>query len=95
MLKALAHPTRLLLIRQLAQGKRCVQELTEAAGVDISTVSKHLSVLKEIGILGSERQGLNIYYNLKLPCVLNFFVCAEQALNETAEQGGPKARKAL
>ena len=44
-LKALAHPTRLFMIEELAEKSYCVQELTEMAGLDISTVSKHLSIL--------------------------------------------------
>ena len=43
-LKALAHPTRLLLVEELARKTRCVCELRDAAGLDISTVSKHLSL---------------------------------------------------
>ena len=94
-IKALAHPTRILLLHQLAQGRRAVHELTQAARVDISTVSKHLSILKKKGIVGSERQGLNIYYHLKLPCIMNFFKCAEQALRQAEEAGAEKAHKAL
>ena len=51
MLKALAHPTRLLLVEELARKTRCVCELRDAAGLDISTVSKHLSLLRNAGIV--------------------------------------------
>jgi len=45
--KAMAHPTRLFIVDELAQaGERCVCELTEMIGVDMSTVSRHLAVLK-------------------------------------------------
>jgi DNA-binding transcriptional ArsR family regulator len=44
--KALAHPSRLLIVDELMQSERCVCELTELVGSDMSTVSKHLSVLK-------------------------------------------------
>jgi len=75
--KALGHPTRLLLIEQLAAGKKCVCVLTEAAGLDMSTVSKHLLVLKQAGIVEDEKLGLQVFYSLKTPCVLDFFKCIE------------------
>ena len=76
-LKALGHPTRLLLVEELAEKSRCVCELTAAAGLDISTVSKHLSVLRNAGIVVDEKRGLQVFYSLKTPCVLKFFQCVE------------------
>ena len=76
-LKALAHPTRLLLVEELAQKTRCVCELRDAAGLDISTVSKHLSLLRNAGIVEDEKRGLKVFYSLKTTCVLNFFRCVE------------------
>ena len=65
--KALAHPSRLLIVEQLAQNERCVCELTEMIGADMSTVSKHLSVLKGAGIIQDDKRGLQVYYRLKMP----------------------------
>jgi len=76
-LKALAHPTRLLLVEELARKTRCVCELRDAAGLDMSTVSKHLSLLRNAGIVEDEKRGLKVFYSLKTPCVLNFFKCVE------------------
>ena len=76
-LKALAHPTRLLLVEELARKTKCVCELTDAAGLDISTVSKHLALLRNAGIVEDEKRGLKVFYSLKTPCVLNFFKCVE------------------
>jgi DNA-binding transcriptional ArsR family regulator len=76
-LKALAHPTRLLFIEELADKTKCVCELQEIAELDMSTVSKHLSVLKNAGIVEDEKRGLKVFYSLKTPCVLNFFKCVE------------------
>ena len=50
-LKALAHPTRLFIVDELSRGERCVCELTEMIGADVSTVSRHLSLLKNAGIM--------------------------------------------
>ncbi len=76
-LKALAHPSRLIMIDELSRGERCVCELTELVGADISTVSKHLSLLKEAGIVDCDKRGLKVFYRLRAPCILNFFGCIE------------------
>jgi len=76
-LKALAHPTRLLLVEELARKAKCVCELTDAAGLDISTVSKHLSLLRNAGIVEHEKKGLKVFYSLKTPCVLDVIQCVE------------------
>jgi DNA-binding transcriptional ArsR family regulator len=76
-IKALAHPSRLFMVDRLAAGERCVCELTEMVGADISTVSKHLAVLKRAGIVTSRKEGLQVMYRLKTPCILRFFECIE------------------
>jgi ArsR family transcriptional regulator len=84
-LKALAHPTRLWMAEQLAQGERCVCEFVDAIGADFSTVSKHLSVLKQNGIVEDEKRGKQVYYRLKVPCVLQFMGCIEAVLESQAK----------
>ncbi len=79
-LKALAHPTRLWITEKLKDGECCVNHLVEAIGADFSTVSKHLSVLKEAGILEDEKRGKQVFYTLKVPCVLNFMNCVEEVI---------------
>jgi ArsR family transcriptional regulator len=76
-LKALAHPTRLFIVDELSRGERCVCELTNMIGVEMPTVSRHLSQLKSIGILEDEKRGAQVFYRLRVPCVLNFFKCIE------------------
>ena len=79
--KAMAHPTRMFIVDELARaGERCVCELTEMVGVDISTVSKHLSVLKNAGIIADQKRGSQVYYRLRVPCILDFFRCIESVL---------------
>jgi ArsR family transcriptional regulator len=87
-LKALSHPTRLFVVEELARGERCVCELTEMIGADISTVSKHLTILKNVGIIRSDKRGLMVFYQLQVPCVLDFFKCAESVLKITSEKVG-------
>jgi len=83
-IKALAHPSRLLIVDELAKGERCVCELTELVGADISTVSKHLSVLKNAGIVLNDKRGLQVFYRLRVPCILRFFDCVEAVIQETS-----------
>ena len=76
-IKALAHPSRLFIVDELSRGERCVAELTEMIGVEMPTVSRHLSQLKEVGIIEDEKRGAQVFYRLRIPCVLNFFNCIE------------------
>ena len=90
-MKALAHPTRLFVVDELARQEQCVCKLTEMIGADISTVSRHLAVLKQAGIVEDEKRGQQVWYRLRVPCVLNFFGCVENVLKANAE----KARQAI
>lgn len=74
-LKALAHPARLWMVEQLEVGERCVCELVDGLGLDYSTVSKHLLVLKNAGVVTDDKRGKQVFYSLKVPCVLNFMHC--------------------
>ena len=82
--KALAHPSRLCMVEALAESELCVCELQKLVGADISTVSKHLSVLKEARIVSSEKRGLNIYYSLQAACVTGFITCIEDMIRDDA-----------
>jgi ArsR family transcriptional regulator len=85
-IKAMGHPTRLFIVEELSRGERCVRDLTEMVGVDVSTVSKHLSVLKNAGIVGDDKRGSQVFYTLLVPCVLNFFSCVESVLEFRAKE---------
>ncbi|MDD4018669.1 MAG: metalloregulator ArsR/SmtB family transcription factor [Kiritimatiellae bacterium] len=84
-LKALAHPARLWIVEQLEVGERCVCELVDGLGLDYSTVSKHLLVLKNAGVVTDDKRGKQVFYSLKVTCVLNFMNCIEAVL--TPEEG--------
>jgi ArsR family transcriptional regulator len=84
-IKALAHPTRLFIVDEIAKGERCVCDLTAMVGADISTVSKHLSVLKQAGLVVDEKRGLMVYYRLKTPCLTGLFDCVEGVLRSNAK----------
>ena len=85
-IKAMAHPARLLIVDELAaHGQRCVCELTELVGSDMSTVSRHLAQLKEAGIVELEKRGKMIFYRLRVKCLPKFFDCIESVIRCNAE----------
>ena len=91
-IKAMSHPTRLFIVDELSKGERCVCKLTEMVGDDISTVSKHLSVLKNAGLVSDEKRGTLVFYSLQCPCILEFFSCVESALKANAKEQAALAR---
>ena len=90
-LRALASESRLRIIRRLADGECCVCDLVELIGADQSTVSKHLAVLRDSGIVEGDRRGQHVYYRLLTPCVLSFLACATAVLRERGEAHEPEA----
>lgn len=84
-IKAMGHPSRLLMLHALAEGELCVCDLRALVGADLSTVSKHLSLLKKVGLVEDRKEGLRVHYSLKTPCILDFMNCVE------AVQAKPRA----
>lgn len=74
-MKAMAHPTRLYILDKLNEKEHCVCELQELIGADMSTVSKHLSVLKNAGIITNRKHNNQVFYSLLCPCVLDVYQC--------------------
>ena len=81
-LKALANESRLLIVDRLSRGECSAGDLTRLVGLDQTTVSKHLAVLKAHGIVDGRRDGNVVIYKLLTPCVINFLSCALQVLKE-------------
>ncbi len=80
--KALGHPTRLFIIHAIKDEPMSVKELTEAVGIDISTMSKHLDILKKHKIIEGRKEKNFVYYKLAIPCVLDFMTCAIKVINK-------------
>ncbi|WP_417379194.1 ArsR/SmtB family transcription factor [Gimesia sp.] len=78
--KAMAHPSRLLMLDLLQNQEMCVNDISEKVGADQSTVSKHLSILKEVGLVGSRKEGTLSYYRVTCGCLDGFFSCMETVL---------------
>jgi ArsR family transcriptional regulator len=86
-IKALAHPARLAIVDELAEkGERCVCDLTTLVGTDMSTVSRHLSQLKNAGIVADEKRGTMVFYRLRVKCLTSFFACVESVLQSNARE---------
>lgn len=64
LLKALAHPARLLVLCQLVEGEASVGELQPITGLSLSALSQHLSVLREMGLVTTRRESQTIHYSL-------------------------------
>lgn len=85
--QAMGHPARMLVLDVLAEnGECCVCELTELIGSEMPTVSRHLAVLKNAGLIRDDKRGKNVYYSLNCPCLGAFFSCIEEVLKKTADK---------
>lgn len=80
--KALAHPSRLMILAALEKRERCVCDLTDLVGADQSTVSKHLAILKNAGLVEDRKEGVMAFYRVKVCCLEGFWSCIETVLSE-------------
>jgi ArsR family transcriptional regulator len=85
--KALAHPTRLAIVASLAGGERSVLGLWALLGFDLSTISRHLLQLKTTGVLASRRNGKQVLYRVRTPCVLTLMRCVATMIEDPTVQG--------
>ncbi|MCK5115810.1 MAG: helix-turn-helix transcriptional regulator [Candidatus Aegiribacteria sp.] len=80
-IKAMGNAARLVIVEDLQNNEKTVGALTELVDLDISTVSRHLLILRHAGIVSCRKNGNRVLYRLRTPCVLNFFDCVERILN--------------
>ncbi len=92
-LKAMGHPSRLMMLEALQAGEMCVCDLQRLVGSDMSTISKHLAVLRNAGILADEKRGLQVFYRLRVPCVTRFFECVEEVLEQDQQEASTGSRR--
>ena len=85
-LKAIANPVRLLIIEELQKGEKSLGDFNNLLQIDISTISRHLNTLKKSGVIESNKKGTQVFYKLKIPCVLNFFTCVQEVLKERLKE---------
>ena len=70
LLRSLANPERLILMCALAEGERCVTELSQATGIHQPTLSQQLGVLRDEGLVSTRRAGKFVYYQVDSPAAL-------------------------
>ncbi len=86
-IKVLAHPIRIIIINYLKKnGPTSVSELTKLFDVKISSVSKHLKILKDYHIVKDEKKGNYIYYSLTLDCITDFISCTFEIARNITEK---------
>lgn len=70
-LKALSHPTRLRLLELIREKQPCVKHMEETLGVAQPNISQHLSLLRNMGIVSSNREGNKVCYEINNSLVIN------------------------
>ncbi|RMG68687.1 MAG: ArsR family transcriptional regulator [Nitrospirae bacterium] len=86
--KTLTNPKRLEIIHVLKEGEKTVTELVNILGIPKANVSQHLSILKNRGILKSRREGVNIYYSIANPKVIQACALMREVLTEQMKEQG-------
>jgi DNA-binding transcriptional ArsR family regulator len=87
--RALAHPARIRILEILTKGDRSVQELQEALDLDQPVVSQQLAVLRNQGIVISEKHGLSVRYSLRDPAIGELLAVARRIFdNHLVDTGG-------
>ncbi len=85
-LKALAHPVRVQIFEALAVGEKTVGELVLITGEKDANTSRHLAVLRAAGLVSTRKDGLNVYYSNKMPCLISMLACVDQAICDLADE---------
>ncbi len=88
LLKALADPLRIDIVQTLANGERCVCELTESLGLAQSRLSFHLKVMRQAGLIRAREEGRWVYYRLE-PDAIRQLQCW---IDELQTLSGPAAK---
>lgn len=82
--KAMAHPSRLLILETLQGGEKCAGDLVAAVGAEAPTVSRHLGVLLNAGLVAQDKRGQFVFYRVTCPCISSFFKCIDSVVTAQA-----------
>ena len=83
LMRAIAHPMRIAILKHLEGGRKLtVTEIHDLLGIEQSTTSHHLGILKDKGILCSHREGKNTYYFLKHEILSQIIDCVNRCTCE-------------
>ena len=86
MCKVFSNPTRLEILNILRDKELSVSELVRKTELSQANISQHLSIMKSKGIVDSERNGKNIYYNLSNHKIIKAFDIIKEVLTERLEK---------
>lgn len=84
--KALAHPTRIQILRLLENGPLCVCDILPKLESEQSNTSQHLSVLRQSGLLESRRDGTKVIYTVAYPRIYEVLAITEAILKNQAKE---------
>jgi len=83
--KTLANPKRLEIIASLKEGELSVEELVQRLGISKANVSQHLAVLRQRKVVASRRDGVNIFYRINNPKIVDACALMKAVLLEQLE----------
>ena len=85
-LQALAHPVRVSIFELLAEGEMTVGDIVKFLGTKEANTSRHLALLRGAGLVGTRKEGLNVYYSIKMPCLIPMLSCIADAICSLADE---------
>ncbi len=91
-MKALSSPVRLKIVDELSRGDRCMCEIQPMFRMNKSTLSRHVTALKNVGIVSERREGVRCYLKLQTPCILNVFDCTMGVIRAEAKRHAKLAK---
>lgn len=91
--KTLANPTRLKILSLLRDGEKSVGELTVLTGIRQATISQHLAVLRQRGVVSTKKEGVNIYYKITTPKIIKACDIIREVLFEQISEMEKLAKK--
>ncbi len=91
--KALGHPTRLWIVKNLDRRELCVCDFVNGTGEEFSTISQHLNVLKNAHVVEGDKRGKHVFYHLVYPCIPWLIACME--LRDQADSRSPRQDRSL
>lgn len=83
---AMAHPIRLAIVDLLKDGEVCVCEIADRISVERSNTSRHLALMFKAGVVKTRKEGLQVFYSLQMPCMLNLLECATKTLEHNLKR---------
>jgi len=91
--KTFSDPIRLMMIQELREGEKTVGNLQSLLGIPQASVSRHLAILRDKGVVSTRREGTNIFYRLTNPKICEACDIIHEILIQQIESGRELAQK--